>query len=200
MIINRHFYNKDTTKVAQDLLGKILVHKHKGEVCSGKIVETEAYLGLNDKACHSYGGKITKRVESMYTKPGTAYVYLIYGMYHCMNVVTKEEEYPEAVLIRAIEPIEGLNIMSKRRFNTKYNKLKKKKVISLTNGPGKLCIAMNITRKNNEMDLCNSNLYIKDNKAIFDIGVSKRINIDYAEEAKDYPLRFYIKDNPYISK
>ncbi len=204
MKLNRNFYNRETLVVAKDLLGKILVHEYSGIKVSGKIVEVEAYKGLTDKAAHSYGGKRTKRVEVMYGKAGHAYVYLIYGMYNCMNVVTCEEGIPEAVLIRAVEPIEGLDIISHNRYKIKYNKLSKKQKLNLTSGPGKLCIALNINRDNNNDDLCKDILYIENRNELsnvkFEIISSKRIGIDYAEEAKDFLWRFHIKDNPYVSK
>lgn len=201
MKLNRNFYNRNTVEVAKDLLGKVLVHNYNGMTTSAIIVEVEAYLGVKDKAAHSYGGKITERVKTMYQNPGIAYVYMIYGMYYCFNVVTREEGVPEAVLIRALEPLEGLNIMSERRFHKSYENLNKKQKLGLTNGPGKLCIAMGIDKKNNGEDLCGNKLYIEDNDINkFNIVSSKRIGIDYAEEAKDYLLRFYIDGNPYVSR
>ncbi len=116
MKLDRSFYNRNTLIVAKELLGKILVHNIDGKLLKGKIVETEGYLGLRDKAAHSYGGKKTNRVETMYGDPGRAYVYLIYGMYYCLNIVTEEEGSPEAVLIRGVEPLEGIDEMSINRF------------------------------------------------------------------------------------
>lgn len=204
MKLNRNFYNRETLIVAKELLGKILVHEYSDIRVSGKIVEVEAYKGLNDKAAHSYGGRKTKRVEVMYGKAGHAYIYLIYGMYNCMNVVTCEEGTPEAVLIRAVEPVEGLDIISNNRYKIKYNELSKKQRLNLTSGPGKLCIALNINRDNNNDDLCKDILYIENRNELsnvnFEIVSSKRIGIDYAEEAKDFLWRFHIKNNPYVSK
>lgn len=200
MILGQDFYNRETLTVAKDLLGKTLVHIVDGKKTSGKIVEVEGYKGLMDKAAHSYK-KRTKRVEVMYGEAGFAYVYLIYGMYYCMNVVTDKVDVPEAVLVRAIEPIEGLDIIANRRFNKNYNDLTKKQRYNLTSGPGKLTIALNITKENNGDDLCSSNLYIEDNnKEKFDIIKSKRIGIPYAEEAQDFLWRYYIDGNPYVSK
>ena len=116
MKLNRSFYGRDTITVAKELLGNVLVHNIDGQLLKGIIVETEAYFGLEDKAAHSYGGKETKRVETMYGMPGTAYIYLIYGMYYCFNMVTEKVGIPEAVLIRGIEPLESLDKMSKYRF------------------------------------------------------------------------------------
>ncbi|KNF09986.1 putative 3-methyladenine DNA glycosylase [Gottschalkia purinilytica] len=199
--LDRKFYNRDTIEVAKDLLGKLLVYQVDNKKLIGKIVETEAYMGPIDKAAHSYGGKRTPRVEVMYGKPGVAYIYLIYGMYNCFNVVTREEGRPEAVLVRALEPVEGLDEMALNRFKKPYNELNKKQIKNLTNGPGKLCMAFNIDRSLNKEDLCENKIFIKKQEfeEKFDIIHSKRIGIDYAEEAKDYLWRFYIKGNEYVS-
>jgi DNA-3-methyladenine glycosylase (3mg) len=198
--LDREFYNRDTVLVAKELLGKIIVHEINGQKLSAKIVETEAYMGIMDKAAHSYGGRRTPRVEVMYGKPGFSYVFIIYGMYYCFNTVTREEGTPQAVLIRAVEPIDGLNLMSQNRFKKEYNQLTKSQMKSLTNGPGKLCGALLIDKTQNGEDLCGNNLYIEegDNEK-FNIISAKRVGIDYAEEAKDYPWRFYIDDNKYVS-
>ncbi|HEY8889003.1 MAG TPA: DNA-3-methyladenine glycosylase [Clostridium sp.] len=201
MKLTREFYARETLQVAKELLGKILVHEVNGVKLRGKIVETEAYIGSIDKACHAYGGKMTPRLTTLYGSPGIAYVYFIYGMYHCFNVITKEEGFPEGVLIRAIQPIEGLEEMSKLRFKKNYSELTKAQFKNLTTGPSKLCIAMNINKDNNKQDLCANELYIEDpvEKEKIQIVVSKRIGIDYAEEAKDFLWRFYIKDNIWVS-
>ncbi|NMB07971.1 MAG: DNA-3-methyladenine glycosylase [Tissierellia bacterium] len=201
MKLDRNFYRKDTIVLAKDLLGKIIVHNTGDTILKGKIVETEAYLGVNDKAAHTYGGKKTKRVMPMYGTPGTSYVYLIYGMYYCFNIVAKEEGVPEAVLIRAIEPIEGIEQMAINRFGKRYEKLSNYQKKNLTNGPGKLCIALNIDKNLNEEDLCGDRLYLeKGNDEEIQIVETTRIGIDYAEEAKDWPCRFYIKGNVNVSK
>jgi len=201
MRLTRVFYARETLQVAKELLGKILVHEVNGVRLRGKIVETEAYIGSIDKACHAYGGKHTPRIETLYGMPGIAYVYFIYGMYHCFNVITKEEGYPEGVLIRAIQPIEGFDEMSQLRFKKEYNKLTKAQFKNLTTGPSKLCIAMNINKENNKQDLCTSGLYIEESeeKEKIEVIQAKRIGIDYAEEAKDFLWRFYIKDNNWVS-
>lgn len=199
--LERKFYDRDTIKVARDLLGKILVHNINGKIISGKIVEVEAYNGITDKAAHSFGGKKTNRTEVMYGKPGISYIFIVYGMYNCFNVVTEKEGIPNAVLIRALEPLEGLDYISFNRFKKPYDKLTKYQIRNLTNGPGKLCQALSIDRSNNREDLCKNILYIIDaGIKNFKIQYSKRIGIDYAEEAANYPWRFYIKDNLYISK
>ena len=201
MKLSREFYNRDTVLVAKELLGKVLVTKEMDAVCKGKIVEVEAYMGPEDKAAHSYGGRRTKRVEVMYGEPGFAYVFIIYGLHYCMNTVTREKGVPQAVLIRALEPIKGLDMMSNRRFKKNYDKLTKKEKINLTNGPAKLCSAMNIDKSLNAEDLCGETNYIEEGgKENFDTGVSKRIGVDYAGEAKDYPWRFFIEGNAYVSK
>lgn len=198
--LEREFYKRNTLIVAKELLGKHLVHEYEGNKLISKIVEVEAYMGVEDKAAHSYGGRRTERTEVMYKEGGYAYVFQIYGMYYCVNVVTSEKEIPQAVLIRGLEPIEGLETMSVNRYGKRYEELTNYQKKNLTNGPGKLCMAMNIDKKLNGEDLCKENLYILDNKEKFNIVTSKRINIDYAEEAKDYLWRFYIKDNKYVSK
>lgn len=200
--LERDFYNRDSVTVAKDLLGKYLVHVVDGEELIGKIVEVEAYMGPTDKAAHSYNNRRTERNEVMYGPPGFAYVYIIYGMYNCMNVVVEETGKPQAVLIRALEPVKGIETMSKFRYDKKYNELLKREKSGLTSGPGKLCKALNIDRSLNGEDLCKDKLYIfqDETEKKFEMVATTRINIDYAEEAKDYPWRFYIKDNPYVSK
>jgi len=201
--LQRIFYLDDTETVAKRLLGKLLVHEIDGKRISGIIVETEAYLGLTDKAAHSYGGRKTQRTEAMFRLGGHAYVYLIYGMYNCFNVVTECEGVPEAVLIRALEPYEGLDAMALARYNMPYQALNKSQVRNLANGPGKLCRALSIDRSMNGEDLCGNRLYIEENPKIsepFNILTSKRIGVDYAEEARDFPLRFYIENSNYVSK
>jgi len=201
MKLTIEFYARETLQVAKELLGKILVHEVNGVKLRGMIVETEAYIGSIDKACHAYGGKKTPRLTTLYGMPGIAYVYFIYGMYHCFNVITKEEGFPEGVLIRAIEPIDGIDVMARLRFKKAYNELTKAQIKNLTTGPSKLCIAMNINKENNKQDLCTSELYIEDSveKEKIEIVEAKRIGIDYAEEAKDFLWRFYIKNNIWVS-
>jgi len=192
--LERAFYERETLNVARDLLGKYLVHHTTDGKTVGKIVEVEAYVGVNDAACHAYNGKNTKRTKIMFGRGGHAYVYLIYGVYYCMNIVTNQERYPEAVLIRALEPISGLDIMQKRR-NTEKN-------LNLCSGPGKLCVAMGISKEQNEMDLCGETMYLLSGEVIpsENIVTTPRINIDYAKEAREYLWRFIIKDNPFVSK
>ena len=198
--LNRMFYSQDTITVAKSLLGKILVHEVEGRRISGEIVETEAYLGITDKAAHSYGGKKTKRVEVMYKEAGFSYIFMIYGMYYCFNVVTQLAGVPEAVLVRALEPLEGLDNISFNRYKKNFNELTAANIKNLTNGPGKLCNALQIDKSLNGEDLCSNKLYIEDSSDTFKIVTSKRIGIDYAEEAKDFLLRFHIENNKYVSK
>ena len=176
------------------------MHELNGQKISAKIVETEAYMGINDKAAHSYGGRRTQRVEVMYGGPGFSYVFFIYGIHYCFNIVTREEGNPQAVLIRAIEPIKGLDIIAENRFGKTYSQLSKSNIKNLTNGPGKLCQALAIDRNLNGEDLCGKKLYVEEGESDkFSIVSAKRVGIDYAEEAKDYPWRFYIEDNIYVS-
>ncbi|WP_338028372.1 DNA-3-methyladenine glycosylase [Crassaminicella indica] len=195
MKFDKAFYMRDGITLAKDLLGKLLVREVNGKRIVCRIIETEGYIGPEDKACHAYNNRRTNRTEVMFWEGGHAYVYLIYGMYNCLNIVANKNNKPEAVLIRAVEPLNEFEFLMKNR-NIKSNKLK-----DLTNGPGKLCKALNITKELNGYDLVNGNeLYILDCKKKFEIIKAKRINIDYAEEYKDKLWRFYIKNNPFISK
>ena len=202
MIISKEFYNRSALDVAQDLLGKVLVREVDGKILKGKIVETEAYIGLIDKACHAYNGRRTKRTEVLYEDAGVSYIYFIYGLYHCFNIVTNKKDIAEAVLIRAIEPINELDYISNIRYNKIYNELTKAQLKNLTNGPSKLCLAYLLNKDLNAVKLYEKGaVYITDdNNEDFEIVESKRIGIDYAEEAKDFLWRFYIKDNIYVSK
>ncbi len=190
------FYDRaDVVKIAEDLLGKILITKFDGATTSGKIVETEAYIGLTDKASHSFGGKRTSRNEHMYAAPGIAYVYICYGMHHLFNVVTNKKDVPDAVLIRAAEPLMGIDIMLQRTGKIKLDN-------TLTKGPGNMSRALGITKQQSGIKLCSTEICIYDDGCIVDAaitGVSKRIGIDGAGTAVDYPYRFYIKGNRYVS-
>lgn len=192
--LSREFYNRDVLTVAEEILGKTLVHKTKEGVAKGKIVEVEAYNGLCDKAAHSYQNLRTERTKIQYGQGGYAYVYLIYGMHICMNIVTNRKNLPEVLLLRALEPVEGIDLMKKRR---RTDNLK-----NLCSGPGKLSQAMGITRENYGEDLCGDNFYLEDAPVLApeEIRRTKRINIDYAEEAADFLWRFSVKGNPYVSR
>ena len=190
------FYIRNVLKVARDLLGKTLVVNHKGKILSGKIVEVEAYDGSCDEAAHTFNGK-TKRNEVMFEPGGLLYVYFTYGMYHCANVVTGKENERTAVLLRALEPIEGIEEMSLNRYGKKQ--IKEKEKLNLTSGPGKLCLALGINKSHNGISLIEDEIYILDNKKILvdKITTATRIGIT---KSKELPWRFYIKDNPYVSK
>jgi DNA-3-methyladenine glycosylase len=177
----RSFYDRDTILVARDLLGKLLVHKSHGVKRVGKIVEVEAYLGPHDLAAHSAKGR-TERTKVMYGPPGHAYVYLIYGIHHCMNVVTEREGHASAVLLRAVEPVEN--------------------IAGRTCGPGLLCRAMNIDRKLNAHNLLSDDFFLaaQDETKPFTIVKRPRIGVDYAKHWTKRHLRFYIKGNPFISR
>lgn len=192
----KDFYLRtDTIAVAKDLLGKTLVvPDSKGGRTSGRIVEVEAYLGVSDKAAHSYGGRRTERTEVMYRAGGIAYVYYVYGMYHQFNVIAGPEEHPQGVLVRAVEPLENIESMRARRGEMPDS--------NLTSGPGKLCIAMGIDRSLNGEDLTGGKVWIEEgrmNSSEF-LESGRRIGIDYAEEYAAKPWRFWIAGNPFVSK
>jgi len=192
----RDFYTRlNVLTVARELLGKLLVVPTRtGKRVSGLIVEAEAYRGPEDRAAHSYGGRRTRRTETMYGIGGTAYVFFVYGMYNQFNVVSGTADVPHAILIRALEPVEGIEIMRKRRGDQPDK--------NLTNGPGKLCIAMGIDRTFDNADLTENRVWIEDaaKLAARKIASGPRIGIDYAEEWVTKPWRFFIKDNPYVSR
>lgn len=190
------FYNRpDVLKIARELLGKILTTNFDGRITSGRIVETEAYAGIRDRASHAYGGRRTARTSIMYESGGIAYVYFCYGIHHLFNVVTDQKEIPHAVLIRALEPIDGIDIMLERT---------NKKILdnTLTRGPGNVSKALGIVTSHTGASLLGDEIFIaKDEYSLKkkDIVTSPRIGVDYAgEDAKLY-YRFSIKDNPYVS-
>jgi len=193
MILGQEFYFQKTEKVAKELLGKILYFKNDSDkVFSGRIVETEAYTGIEDPAAHSFGDRKTERTKTMYLEGGHAYVYLIYGMYNCLNFVTRYEGHPEAVLIRALEPVH-------------HSSEKPSKKDLHTNGPGKLCRYFGITRKQDGLKLWKkrSGLWVEDDG--FQVSPKQivrapRIGIDYAGDAALWPLRFYLKDSFWVSR
>ncbi len=182
--------------VANELLGKILVHESVEGFAAGRIVETEAYMGPEDQAAHSSGGRRTVRNDVMYGQKGHAYVYFIYGLYWCFNLTAGAVPgKPEAVLLRALEPIVGQDIMAKRR-GVAYGKTN-----NLTNGPGKLCMAMGISKTQNKADLTAPPLYINDAPRVpkEEIVETTRVGVDYAGEWKNKLWRFYIKGNRFVS-
>lgn len=190
------FYtSEDVVKISQDLLGKILVTQIGRYKTSGMIVETEAYKGAEDKASHAYNNRRTKRTEVMFNKGGVAYIPLCYGIHYMLNIVTALEEVPHAVLIRAIGPIDGVELMLNRRNLTKLS-------TQLSSGPGKLTQALGITSQMNGTSLRKSPLWIEEGK-IFkksQVSAGPRIGIDYAEEFKNMPWRFWVKNNQWVSR
>ena len=195
--LNKSFYcSNNILDIAQSLLGKILYTNFSNKLTGGMIVEVEAYLGATDKACHSYNNKRTKRTEAMFESGGISYVYLCYGMHYLFNVVVGEKNNPCAILIRAIEPIDGIKIMLKRR---NFTQLKN----NLTNGPGKLTRSLGITNKFNKQSLIDTLVWIEDQNIKImkkDILSSSRIGVDYAGQDAKLPYRFYIKNNQWVSK
>ncbi|MGO1712056.1 MAG: DNA-3-methyladenine glycosylase [Senegalia sp. (in: firmicutes)] len=199
--LKRIFYRKSALDLSKDLLGKFLVFNKDNKKFIAKIVEVEAYMGEHDKASHTYMNKRTKRTETMFKDAGHAYVYLIYGIYNCLNIVSGDKDLPQGVLLRGLEPMNEFDTISLNRFDKKYNELSKTQIKNLTNGPGKLTQALGITRDINGCDLTDDILYICEGEETeFEIIESKRVGIDYAEEAKDFLWRFYISDSNYISK
>ena len=191
-ILPQKFFMQDSVQAAEQLLGCYLVREIGGKKLVGRILETEAYLGLNDPCCHSFGGLYTERTKTMYFKGGYSYVYFTYGMYHCFNAVTGSEKEPEAVLIRAVEPIQGIAEMRKNR--------KKEKRVDLCSGPGKLCQALQINRGLNGKNLTQKgDIYISRGKTIKNIETDSRVGLPLHEDSAYWLLRFYAKNNPYVS-
>lgn len=193
-----YYAHDDVVAIARDLIGKKLITETDGVITSGYIVETEAYRGPEDKASHAYNSRRTTRTEVMYSIGGTAYVYLCYGIHHMMNVVTGPEDVPHAVLIRALQPIDGVDIMQHRRNMTKPEP-------RLTRGPGALAKAMGIhtSLTGISMTIPRAVIRIEDAGHPFsaqEITSGKRIGIDYAQEAKEFPWRFYVRNHPHVSR
>jgi len=190
------FYQRsDVVKIAKELLGKILVTNWKGLITSGRIVECEAYAGVIDKASHASGGRRTARTEIMFGEGGSAYVYLCYGIHHLFNVVTNSKDIPHAILIRALEPMEGIEEMLLRTGKKNFDH-------TLTRGPGNVSKALDIVTKHSGMSLLNKKLFIADDGMkykINEIGISPRIGVDYAGTDALLPYRFYVKGNPFVS-
>jgi len=194
--LEAEFYErKDVVKIARELLGKILVTNWKGITTSGRIVESEAYAGAIDKASHASGGRRTNRNEIMYGEGGFAYVYLCYGIHHLFNVVTNSKEIPHAILIRALDPIDGIGQMLLRTR-------KKKLDHSLTRGPGNVSKALGILTKHSGLSLLSDLIFICDDGGSYskkEIAASPRIGVDYAGKDALLPYRFYVKGNPFVS-
>jgi DNA-3-methyladenine glycosylase len=194
--LKRSFYDRDdVVKIARELLGKILVTKINGVRSSGRIVETEAYAGFKDRASHAFGGRRTVRSEHLYGAPGTIYVYICYGMYHLFNVITNKKDIPHGVLIRALEPLEGMEHMQKRtnKFSADY---------TITKGPGNLSRAMGMSKFHSGCDILSEEIFIEDDGLRYkkdQIVVTKRIGVDGAGKDAELPYRFIVRDNPYVS-
>ena len=190
-------------EAARQLLGKYLVRRLEGETLVCRITETEAYVGRCDKACHAYNYRKTDRTATLFLEPGRAYVYLIYGMYHCLNFVTEPEGEPAAVLIRGGEAIAGRETMSRLRYGKPFEELTSYQRKNFLNGPGKLCKSLSLTRADDRTDLTGDTLFVCDSPA--DLGLpcpapvkekicsGPRIGVDYAEEARDFPWRFWLE-------
>jgi DNA-3-methyladenine glycosylase len=191
----KSFYlRKDVIQISKDLLGKVLVTNIDGIITSGIITETEAYHGPEDKASHAYNNRRTPRTEVFFHEGGIGYVYLCYGIHNLFNVVTNHADIPHAILIRAIEPLEGIDYMMQRRGKIKIDK-------TLSSGPGALSQALGISKKHNKISLTENTIWIEDRNIVVEsIHATTRVGIDYAEEYKDKPWRFYIKGNKWISK
>lgn len=203
-ILPRKYYEGDTVEIARDLLGKYLVRVLDGRRLVCRIVETEAYVGRCDKACHAYQYKKTPRTATLFMAPGHTYIYLIYGMYHCLNFVTEPEGEPSAVLIRAVEPVAGEDVIRSLRFGEAAGKRTAYQRKNYMNGPGKLCKGLSLTKAENGMDLTGDTLFVCETPA--DAGLpcppetkkelvrtGARIGVDYAEEARDFPWRFWLE-------
>lgn len=187
----QEFYARPVLDVARDCVGEILVHETPEGLVAGRIVETEAYRGPEDLAAHSAGGRRTTRTEVMFGPPGHAYMFLLYGMHWAFNIVAGPEGHPHAVLVRAVEPVLGVEIMASRRGIAA-------KSVTLCNGPGKLCVALGLDRTAYGLDLCASRLYLASGQR-GPIGRSPRINVDYAGSWAKKPWRFYERGNRYVS-
>ncbi|WP_263603225.1 DNA-3-methyladenine glycosylase [Chryseobacterium sp. PET-29] len=191
-----YFQNKDVIFLAQDLLGKILFTKKNGEITAGIITETEAYFGEEDKASHAYGGRRTLRTEAMYQPGGYSYIYLCYGIHHLFNIVVSLKNDPKSVLIRSVEPYKGFSVIENRRNRSSSDK-------SISSGPGSVCKALGIDMTFNRKSLTGEDIWIEDSGLQYrteDIASTSRIGVAYADEHAQLPLRFYLKNNRYVSK
>lgn len=192
---DQFFNRRDVVRIARELIGKVLFTSFDGQQTSGRIVETEAYAGITDRASHAYGGRRTERTEIMYKKAGTSYVYLCYGIHHLFNIVTNKENIPHAILVRALEPLEGIETMLQRTG-------KKKSDHTLTRGPGNLSKALGLTTSHSGQSLFGNKIFIGEDRFrthASDIVITSRIGVDYAGEDARLPYRFFLKGNPFVS-
>jgi DNA-3-methyladenine glycosylase len=194
--LDTRFYDRsDVLQIARELLGKILVTEWEGNRSSGRIVETEAYAGVNDRASHAFGGRRTARSEDLYGDPGTAYVYICYGMHHLFNVNTNKKNIPHAVLIRALEPLEGVDHMLHRTGKDVAD-------YTLTKGPGNLARALGMSKLHSGKSLFSEDIFIADDGLRYkkdQIAVTRRIGVESAREDAELPYRFIVRGNPYVS-
>ena len=203
-MLPQSFFLGSTVEIAREMVGKYLIRRYNGITLAARITETEAYVGRLDKACHAYNYRKTERTRTLFAPPGTAYVYLIYGMHCCLNFVTEPEGEPAAVLIRGLEPRHNGDIIAENRFGCKCSAMTPYQRKNFLNGPGKLCKALGITRQQNRLDLTtDETLFVCDSPA--DVGLpcpdaphvhlcaGPRIGVDYAEEARDFPWRFWLE-------
>lgn len=201
-MLTQDFFNRDTVEVARDMVGKYLIRRYGGVTLAARITETEAYVGRVDKACHAYNYRKTERTKTLFGPPGTAYVYLIYGMHCCLNFVTERSGEPAAVLIRGLSPRYNHDIIAENRFGCKMEDMTLYRKKNFLNGPGKVCAGLNIDRALNGLPWGSEELFLCERlnevglpdveEAPMELKVGKRIGIDYAEEAVDFPWRFYL--------
>ncbi|HIT32268.1 MAG TPA: DNA-3-methyladenine glycosylase [Candidatus Enterenecus stercoripullorum] len=205
-MLPREFFDRDTVEVARDLVGKYLVRRYDGHTLAVRLTETEAYVGRMDKACHAYNYRCTSRTKTLFAPPGTAYVYLIYGLHCCLNLVTEPEGEPAAVLIRGGQIRHNGAIIAENRFGCKEECLSAYQKKNLLNGPGKLCAALRIDRSLNGLPYGSGALFVcasleeaglpewPEDRGPLGVKAGKRIGIDYAQEAADFPWRFYLEN------
>ena len=203
-MLSQRFFEGDTVEIARALVGKYLVRQYDGVTLCARVTETEAYVGRMDKACHAYNYRKTERTRTLYAPPGTAYVYLIYGMHCCLNFVTEPEGEPAAVLIRGLSPRHNQDIIAENRFHCKWGEMTPYQRKNFLNGPGKVCAGMHIDRSLNGLPHASEELFVcesleelglttpAEDLAPLEVKVGKRIGIDYAQEAADFPWRFYL--------
>lgn len=189
------FNRKDVVRIARELIGKVLFTSFEGHPTSGRIIETEAYAGITDRASHAFGGRRTERTEIMYKKAGTSYVYLCYGIHHLFNIVTNKEDIPHAILVRALEPLDGIDTMMQRTGKKKFD-------YTLTKGPGNLSKALGLTTEHSGRSLFESEIFIGEDGFkvnASDIIITRRIGVEYAGADARLPYRFFLKGNPFVS-